>query len=400
MGFVASGRCSIAIRSVGADRPGPGDASGYNPCMYEQLPAGQRERHPFHMYDEIREGPDAVERSIALVGENGAPVAAALARARRVFVLGSGTSLHAAEVGAWMLRTFSRGKIDARALQSFEFTTYELGLRPDDVPVVVSHSGGTHAALRALERVRRSGMESVTVTGFPNGETARLATHVLPTGFPREMSWAHTASYLAAIASFAALANDLADPAERLELGQLPEAVRDALGLEDIAHRAAAGVVLAERENGTAHIFFTGGGPNAATAREAQLKVLETSYLHANAFELEQALHGPLAGLERSSLLVLIAPPGASSDRAAGLARAALRIGSVPLALVGEENAGAFEDCHRVLLPTGVPEVLSPVTSVVPLQLFSYFLAVGRGLNPDLIRRDDEPYREARTQYE
>lgn len=368
--------------------------------MYEQLPDDVRERHPFHMHDEIHEQPEAVERSIRLVAERGAPVAAALSRARRVFVLGSGTSLHAAEVGAWMLRAFSRGKIDARAQQSFEFTTYAAGLRPDDVAVVVSHSGGTYAALRALERARRSGMETVTVTGFPDGETGRLATHVLPTGFPRELGWAHTASYVAAIASFAALANDLADPAERLELGQLPDAVRDALSLEDMAHRVAAGAVLAERETGGAHIVFVGGGPNEATAREAQLKVLETSYLHATAFELEQSLHGPLAGVDAGSLLVIIAPPGVASDRAAGLARAALDIGCTPLALVGEENSEAFEDCHRLLLPTGIPEVLTPITSVVPLQLFSYFLAVGKGLNPDLIRRDDERYREARSRYE
>src|SRR5947209_15461643 len=82
----------------------------YNSVMYEQLPDDIRDRHPFHMHDEILGQPEAVERSIQLVVQHGAPVASVVARARRVFVLGSGTSLHAAKAGAWMLRSFSRGK--------------------------------------------------------------------------------------------------------------------------------------------------------------------------------------------------------------------------------------------------------------------------------------------------
>lgn len=368
--------------------------------MYDTLPDDIRDHHPFHTHDEILEQPEAVERSIRLAAEHGAPVAASVSRARRVFVVGSGTSLHAAEVGAWMLRSFSRGKIDARAMQSFEFTTYAVGLRPDDLAIAVSHSGGTHAALEALQRARRSGMETVVVTGFPDSAAARLAVHVLPTGFPQERSWAHTASYVAGIATFAALANDLADPGERLDLGQLPDAVRDALLLEGIAHRVAGSVLLAERETGASHIVFVGGGPNTATAHEAALKFLETSYVRATSFELEQSLHGPLAGIDAESLLVIIAPPGPSSERAAELARAALQIGTEPLALVAEENSEAFDGCHRVLLPSGVPEILSPITAVIPLQFFSYYVALGKGKNPDLIRRDDERYRAARGQYQ
>jgi glucosamine--fructose-6-phosphate aminotransferase (isomerizing) len=98
------------------------------------------------------------------------------------------------------------------------------------------------------------------------------------------------------------------------------------------------------------------------------------------------------------TLLILIAPPGRSTQRAADLMRAAQELTVIPVVLSGEDNAADFNGAHRLLLPA-VPEVLSPIPYVVPLQLFAYFLAVGNGINPDLIHRDDERQRAARTQY-
>jgi glucosamine--fructose-6-phosphate aminotransferase (isomerizing) len=155
---------------------------------------------------------------------------------------------------------------------------------------------------------------------------------------------------------------------------------------------------MAERYREPTRYVLVGAGPNVTTAHEGVLKLLETSYVHASAFELEQMLHGPLAAVTPETLLIIVAPPGRSTERAAELARAARQLGPVPIVLVGDESADSFADTHRLLLPE-VPEVLSPIPYVVPLQLLSYFLAVGKGLNPDLIHRDDERYREARAQY-
>ncbi|MBV9282866.1 MAG: SIS domain-containing protein [Chloroflexi bacterium] len=367
--------------------------------MYDNLPADVRTRHPFHMYDEIKAQPDAVARSLRLVEERGAGAVALLARARRVWVTGCGTSFHAACLGAWSLQAFSRGKVDARAVEAYELVTYQPGLRPDDVLLAVTHSGTTAMTLRALERAHRCGLETVVVTGFPQSPAGRAARQVVPTGYAEERSWAHTASYTAALATLAALANALAEPEERLDLSPLPAAVTEALQLEEMVHRLAAGAILAERYREPTQVIVVGGGLNAVTAREATLKLLETAYIPATAWELEEMLHGPLAAVGPDTLLILAAPTGSSTPRALDLVRAAREIGSTSVVLAGEENAGAFEHAHRLVLPD-VPEVLSPIPCVVPLQLFSYFLAVGKDVNPDLLHRDDERYRRARAQYE
>lgn len=365
--------------------------------MYADLPSGVRSRHPYHMYDEINAQPEAVARSLRLVEQHEA-VAGVIAGARRVFLTGCGTAFHAAQVGAWFLRSFSQGKIDARAVQSFELVEYLPGLRPDDVAVAISHSGATHMTLRALERAAQLGMETILVTGFPENAGGKLARHLVPTGYADEKSWAHTASYTATLTTLAALANALAEPAQRLDLSPLPQIMRDALQLEEMAHRMAGSTILVERYREPVRIVLAGAGPNAVTAGEGALKLLETSYVQATAHELEEMLHGPLAAVTAESLLIVIAPPGRSTDRAADLVRAARALETIPVVLASAANAEAFEEAHRLVMPE-LPEALTPIPYVVPLQLFSYFLAIGKDLNPDLLRRDDERYRAARAQY-
>lgn len=364
--------------------------------MYASLPTDSRHSHPFYMYEEIKAQPEAVQRSLTLAAEQGAAAGQAIARARRVYLTGCGTSFHAAQVGTTFLRAFSRGGIDARAVQAFDLVTFFPHLRPDDVVVAISHSGTTHMTRRAVEGARQAGAETVMVTGFP--ENIPAGEPVLPTGFHAEKSWAHTASYTAALATLAAVANGLAVPEERVDLSPLPALLARVLQLEEMVHRVAATGLLGERYGEPLHIVLAGAGPNVGTAREGVLKLLETSYCWANAFELEEMLHGPLAAVTPDTLLIVLAPPGQATGRAADLVRAARAIGTTPVVLAGEENAHAFPDAHRLLLPE-VPEILSPLPYVIPLQLLSYFLAVGKGNNPDLLHRDQEPYRAARAQY-
>jgi glucosamine--fructose-6-phosphate aminotransferase (isomerizing) len=166
-----------------------------------------------------------------------------------------------------------------------------------------------------------------------------------------------------------------------------------------MAHRLAASAIVTERYREPAEMVLVGGGPNAATASEAVLKLLETSYARATAVELEEMLHGPLAAVTPESLVIVIAPAGRSLDRAIELTRALSALEVAPIVLTDEGHADSFDEHHRLLLPD-VPETISPIPFVVPLQLFAYYLAVGRGANPDLLHRDDERYLAARGQYQ
>ncbi|HZS94374.1 MAG TPA: SIS domain-containing protein [Chloroflexota bacterium] len=363
--------------------------------MYSELPEDIRDRHPYHMYDEIKAQPQAIARSLSLWQENREAIRDAVVRARRVWVTGCGTSFHAALAGAWFIRAFSESASDARAVEAYELATYPTGVTKDDVVIALSHSGQTNTTERA---VTESPATTIAVTGFPESPVAKAANLVLPTGYPDERSWAHTISYTAALGSLAALANDMATPAQRLDLAALPDLVTDVLNLEEIAHRIAAAALTVERDGNPCRVLLTGAGPNIATAHEGALKLLETGYVAALSFELEQTLHGPLAAVDEETLVAIVAPTGRSVDRAVQAVEAVRRLGCEPMVLTGEESAERFPESHRLVLPE-LPEVISPIPYVVPLQLLSYFLAIGKGHNPDLIHRDDKRYANAAAAY-
>jgi glucosamine--fructose-6-phosphate aminotransferase (isomerizing) len=143
--------------------------------------------------------------------------------------------------------------------------------------------------------------------------------------------------------------------------------------------------------------WFVGGGPNAATAREGALKLSETAWLPAVAFEPESFLHGPSAALEAEDALVLIAPPGPARARALDVARAARAIGAEVLVLAREDDREAAAVAGETIALPEVDEALSPILAVVPLQLLAYHVAVARGRNPDLLRADDPAHARARA---
>src|SRR2546425_6527764 len=138
--------------------------------------------------------------------------------------------------------------------------------------------------------------------------------------------------------------------------------------------------------------WFVGGGPNTATAWEAALKMCEASHAAAVGFNCEQFLHGAWAALEREDMVVLVAPPGPSHERCVTVARVAKEIGAPLVALVREDDREiALLAAETIALPE-VDELLSPILTVVPLQLFIYHTAIRRGVNPDTTRADEPAY--------
>jgi glutamine---fructose-6-phosphate transaminase (isomerizing) len=220
---------------------------------------------------------------------------------------------------------------------------------------------------------------------------------LLWTGVEKDVSWAHTVSYSAALAGFLRLALQLSaarsDLGLAVELQRVPGAVtaytRDQGQIRGLAQR------FLERRR----VFVAGSGINLATALEGALKMRETNYAHADGIGVEYFLHGPVSSLDDASLLVAIAPPGDARDRAIEVLAAARTIGAATLALgeAGDQELDAVSDAMIELPP--LSELLTPLLYVVPLQLIAYWQSVELSVNPDLIRRDQQPYLEARRQY-
>jgi len=345
-----------------------------------------RAAHPYYMHDAIYAQPGAL-RLVERGNEAALSAAAtALRGVNRVWLAGVGSSWHAALVGEHLLAGLGKLGAKARAVVASEWTAYGPVPEAGEALVALSHRGSRVAADAATLAAGR-GAVTVGVTG--KGVTLAGVTHALHTA-DVETSGAHTVGYTAALAALALLAAEVsgADAARRA-LGAIPDLLAFLLGQEswdDLGARLA----------GRRRFWFVGGGPNAATAREGALKLSETAWLPAVAFEPESFLHGPSAALEADDALVLIAPPGPARARALDVARAARAIGAEVLMLAREDDREAAGLGETIALPE-VDEALSPILAVVPLQLLAYHVAVARGRNPDLLRADDPAHARARA---
>ena len=347
------------------------------------------ERPAWHTdeFPELRSGPPwvteemvaaqpALARQMLSSPPEGLPeVAEAIKRAvdagEPVSVVGCGTSEHGAlaiaalveEVvgsGAWPPAVDARQSLDAVE-------------RPQrgGVCIGVSHDGGTRATTLALEAAAEGGAVTALVTNRPGGSASGPAQHLVVTPV-HDDSWCHTVAYTSSILVGALLARELGG--EGIE----PAEAEGILGAGVERPPAAAALTGASR------VLCVGAGLDLITARELALKIAEGTRVPSGALHLESLLHGHLAGEDASTAVVLIeSDPGAERiERRAGLAAAALgAIGMPVLTLLPPE--GVHGSAARLL------------TGAVELHRLTLALAAARGVNPDLIRREEEPYRRA-----
>jgi glucosamine--fructose-6-phosphate aminotransferase (isomerizing) len=349
------------------------------------MSSSSRADHPYHMHDAIYAQPGALRLLTRGQGTTLAAAAERLGEASHVWLAGVGSSWHAALAGELLLARVGGLGRRARAVQAFELVEYWDD--PGAAVVAVTHRGTSRYARAALARGRAGGGATVAITG--KATEGLQAEHVLRTVEP-EASGCHTASYTAAVAMLAALAATVGHDDELVhQLDAIPDLVAMLLGQE-------AWEELAARFGGRRRYWFIGGGPNTATAYEAALKLSEAAWLPAIGVGCEQFLHGPFAALEPDDLVVLIAPPGLSHARCREVARATAAIGAPLVALVAEDDREIPPLAAETIALPVVPELLSPIVAVVPLQLLAYHLAVKAGTNPDTIRGEHAAYADAR----
>lgn len=352
-----------------------------------------RTRHPFYMYDAMRAQPDAFAAVVARTSPAVEGPAGRFAACDRLYLVGIGTSYHAALAGEHLVRSYGGG-ISAYAAHAFDFALYGPRLGPRDGVITVTHRGTKRYTRDALMRAREAGCPTVVVTG--EGPDDRADADVVLQTVPQERSSAHTVSYAGAVAALSVLA--AAVGAARLGRAALdaalleravPAALRGALALEPEIAGHARGFATSPR------IWLVGGGPGAIAAIEGALKIKETSYMTAEGMSAEAMLHGPFQCSEPEDLFILIAQAGPAQSRVADVAGAIREIGA-RCVVVDDGAATALRDgvAARWSVPP-VPEPFTALTCAVPLQLFSYHLALARGTNPDSFRLEDPRFAKA-----
>jgi glucosamine--fructose-6-phosphate aminotransferase (isomerizing) len=354
----------------------------------------QSTQHPFHMYDAITAQPQAYADTIKRIRPQAEQIAPRLAQAQRLFLVGIGTSSHAAQVGYHLFRHYGV-TIPTQFCHSFDFALYGPELTAHDAVIIVSHRGAKRYGLAAIQRAKEAGCYTLLITGQGEPASMQYADDVFTTTI-QDPSSAHTISYTGSQAALAALAEALSAhqsgnrlyPATFLD-SELPDILRQCLQKEDQVRTQAAEHLHRRR------FWLTGGGPSGITAQEIALKIKETSYLQAEGMPVEVLLHGPLQCVEPEDLFLLIAPAGPAQPRIEELAAMLQDIGA-PYLVVADETAGSITPgAVDVIDVPSVPEPFTTLTCLIPLQLLAYHQALLRGTNPDGFRLDDPRFASA-----
>lgn len=326
------------------------------------------------MMAEIREQPAMLARILDGIGPRLVDVVRALhARPPRfVLFVARGTSDHAALYGKYLVET--RLGLAAGLVSPSTMTVYDS--RPDlrDVLcIAVSQSGGSPDLLEPLTRARAGGAMTLAVTNAPDSLLAQAADFHLDVLAGPERAVAATKTYTAELLTLFLLIEHLvaggADPA------YLPERAEVVLELDEEIE------ALVRRYRFAEQLVVTARGYNYATARETALKLMETSYLVANAFSGADLLHGPMAMIHRGFPVLAIVPAGPGSAALQPVLQRLSEIGADTL-VVGDAAATRLGTVGLTLPDLG-PEALSPILAILPMQQFAFHLARQRGLDPD-----------------
>ncbi len=343
---------------------------------------------PSAMETTLRRQPDDLRRLDRDGWEQAGAAAAMLAPARRVSLVGVGTSYHAAMVGSWLFRAAG---FDARAILSSDLAHYpgQWGIGPGDAVIVMAHTGvktDSGTALRIAAEAGTTVLSVGSLTAEHPGSALILRT------VPRETSAAFTASHLTAMAVLAQVATVAGEDRGATGTVTFREALAALPGqVAAVIDRAEEIAPVAALANGR-RVYATGAGPNEATALELTIKAREAAHGWVDAMALEQFLHGPAVAVNRDDLAIVIHVPGAAAERTLAVAGVLDAIGA-RLWVVGQATPDV-PGADTFTLPglADMPEILTPLLAVVPMQILALRMATQRGTNPDTFRRDDPAY--------
>jgi glucosamine--fructose-6-phosphate aminotransferase (isomerizing) len=293
---------------------------------------------------------------------------------RSVLFVARGTSDHAALYANYLVQT-GLGLPAASASPSV-VTLYHAAPDLRDVLVVaVSQSGGSPDLVSFVEMARHRGAATLTLTNDTGSALAGISDEVVDVRAGRETAVAATKSYTGELLALAAL---FADDDVSALLPSLPE-----LGEQVLRDAAGPVAELAGRFRYADRVMTAGRGYSSASAREAALKLVETSYVSAHGMSSADLLHGPVALLDQSVPLLCFSSAGPDAPELADLvAQAGAR--GVDVDVIGDGTVTGRT--LPAVLPRGVAPELRPVLEILPAQLLAADIAVARGYDPDAPR--------------
>lgn len=344
------------------------------------------------MLKEIHEQPDSVKNTMAgrllpieenkVLDEIGLKADFA-SNISEVQIIACGTAFHAGLVGRYL---FEKLGIKTSADIASEFENRSSLLDKNALVIAVSQSGETADTIYAVKMAKKRGNNVLAITNTLGSSITREADYTLYTHCGPEIGVASTKAFLGQLTAFYMLALSLSKVKGLLkkeelnkysqDLLELPSLIEKALELENKIEK------LAEAFSSREHYLFIARDISYPVALEGALKIKEISYVHAEGYAAGEMKHGPIAIIEEGMPVIAIATSSSQLDLIKGNMEEARARGAELIAIVDEESRRSVKAKHYLEIPM-VNELFSAAISVIPLQLFAYYIALQRKCDID-----------------
>lgn len=308
-----------------------------------------------------------------------------LQKADRIILVGCGTSWHAALVGGYLFEEFAG--IPASVEYGSEFRYRKTILHKDDVVIAISQSGETADTLAAVKKAQESGATVLGICNVVGSSIARLTQAGVYTHAGPEIGVASTKAFTAQITILTMMAMMLGRQRGVLDqkfylnfirsLQQIPGHIGKILSLNENISELAANFFRAN------NFIYLGRGYSFPVALEGALKLKEISYIHAEGYPAAEMKHGPIALIDENMPVVVIAPRDDSYEKIVSNVQEIIARGGKVIAVVNEGDRVISALANAVLEIPETNLALTPLLSVIPLQLLAYHVAVLRGCDVD-----------------
>ncbi len=331
-----------------------------------------------HLYREIHEQPEVLERFLQLEAQQIADLAGAM-RQRKVetiVIAARGTSDNAGRYAQYLLGA-ANGYLVALATPSL-YSVYQRPPRFHNALVIgISQSGKSPDIVSVVAEAKRQGALTAAITNVPDSDLAQHADHVISLHAGDEKSVAATKTYTSQLCAIAALSTALATERDMQEaLTSVPDAVAQTLRMNEMI------AAVAQRYRYMRDCVVIGRGFNYASAFELALKMKELTYTIAEPYSSADFMHGPLALIEHGFPAIVITPSGKMLAEMKEFVRV-LRQREAETIVISDDAETLALARIPFALPVTLPEWLSPITAIVPGQLFAMHLAAARDYDPD-----------------
>ena len=303
----------------------------------------------------------------------------------RIYIVACGTAYNAGIIGKNVIEKLARISVETDIASEFRYK--DPIITKDTLVIVLSQSGETADTLAVLRDSKAKGAKTIAVTNVVGSSIAREAHNVLYTWAGPEIAVASTKAYVTQLIILYSIALHLADLRETISNEEIEKIKTEMLLLLDKVQRILDNKEeiqkFASKHYNEKDMYFLGRGMDYGVAMEAALKLKEISYIHSEAYAGGELKHGTIALIEKGIVVVALFTQEKLVDKMVSNIQEVLTRGAEVLGVMCEKDSYNKELIESKIIIPDTLDILTPVLSVVPLQLFAYYVSKARGLDVD-----------------